>query len=190
MNGQTVSGGLRFGFGFEARVGKDSAAVFLIEKFGGVQLSFAKPLYDIQKYVQVRCGLPAEKDRRLLQILGTEWGRDKDPDIWVKLLLQEARALPKETNIYVTDVRFPNEIAALAKNGFILVHIERPEHIRLNAFVSEAVGGSTKHASETALKDSAALWHVHILNDGTLEEFHTKLLALFPKRDFDFRLAQ
>ena len=81
----------------------------------------------------------------------------------------------KETNIYVTDVRFPNEIAALAKNGFILVHIERPEHIRLNAFVSEAVGGSTKHASETALKDSAALWHVHILNDGTLEELYDQL---------------
>ncbi len=168
--------GLRVGFGYEARVGKDTAASFLISQYGGgVHLSFAAPLYEIQAFVQERCNLPKEKDRRLLQILGTEWGRERDPDIWVNLLLAEMDKLPPQTNVFITDVRFPNEIRALQNRGFILVHIVRPSTQRLAAFTD---GGSTQHASELALKDNKD-WDLTVSNEGTLDDFHRKLSHFF-----------
>ncbi len=171
----STTSGLRIGFGYEARVGKDTAADFLIAEYGGgIRLSFAAPLYEIQAFIQERCGLPKEKDRRLLQILGTEWGRERDPEIWVNLLLRDLDKLPKETNVFITDVRFPNEIAALKSRGFLLVHIERPSPERLAAFTD---GGSLQHASELALKGNRD-WNVTLVNDGTLHEFHDKLRTL------------
>lgn len=175
-NGGNGAKPLRVGFGYEARVGKDTAATFLIGMYGGgVRLSFAQPLYDIQEFVQERCGLPKEKDRRLLQILGTEWGRERNPDIWVNILLAALDALPAHTNVFITDVRFPNEIQALKSRGFILVNLVRPSAQRLAAFTD---GGSTQHASETALKGNRD-WDLTIANESTLDEFHRKLSHFF-----------
>lgn len=174
--------GLRIAFGYEARVGKDTAVDHLISKYGGYRLSFAKALYDIMAVAQEICGLPKEKDRRFLQIVGTEWGREKDPNIWVNIVIRKIRALVEENdenvNIYISDLRFPNEMDALKREGFKLVYISRPVEARTQAFTSENVGGSTKHASEVALCDSEHLFDHHIINDGTLQDFLKNIEAL------------
>jgi hypothetical protein len=61
----------RFGFGFEARVGKDTAVEYLIKKHGGVRISFASPIYDILEYAQNVCGFEKVKDREFLQQIRT-----------------------------------------------------------------------------------------------------------------------
>ncbi|HMP28698.1 MAG TPA: hypothetical protein PKD85_03810 [Saprospiraceae bacterium] len=161
---------LKIAFGFEARVGKDTAVDYLIKTYGGKRLSFAQPLYDIQTYAQNICGLPKEKDRKFLQIVGTEWGRDKDPNIWVNIVLKQIAETPSNENIFISDLRFPNELEALKKAGFITVLITRTEKKRLVEFIKDA-GGSLKHASETSLKGYEKEFNYHIKNHGSLEEF-------------------
>jgi hypothetical protein len=52
--------------------------------------------------------------RRVLQRLGTEVGRELDPNLWVYALLLEAKRIVEAGGrVAITDVRFPNEAAAL-----------------------------------------------------------------------------
>ena len=109
---------MRVAFGCQARVGKSTAVAHLISEHGGLELSFAAPLYNILYFAQETCGLEKRKDRKFLQWIGTEWGREQDDNLWVSLLLQKVEANP-DKNIFVPDLRFPNEIRALKAAGFI-----------------------------------------------------------------------
>ena len=52
----------------------------------------------------------SDRMRRILQWWGTEYRRKQDPDYWIKAAVQHVGAL----GCYVfTDVRFPNEVAAI-----------------------------------------------------------------------------
>ena len=52
--------------------------------------------------------------RRILQHLGTEVGRALDPGLWVYAALQEVkRIVERGGRVAITDVRYPNEAAAL-----------------------------------------------------------------------------
>ena len=65
--------------------GKTTATNALMELYDFENLRFSKPLYDIQNYIYESLGLTLEgaKDRELLQYIGTDWGRKRDPDIWI-----------------------------------------------------------------------------------------------------------
>lgn len=165
---------LRFAFGYQARTGKDTAVEYLIEHYGGKRLSFASAIYDIMSYAQKICGFKEEKDRKFLQIVGTEWGRDKDPNVWVNVVMRKILGESTNANIYISDLRFPNEMKALKDAGFILILITRDEKNRLENFKNDA-GGSTVHASETALRGYEDQFHYKIENNGTLQEFYEKL---------------
>jgi Deoxynucleotide monophosphate kinase len=165
---------LKIAFGFEARVGKDTAVNHLIKNYGGTHLSFAKPLYDIQSYTQKICGLPQEKDRRFLQIVGTDWGREKNPNIWVDIVLKQIQELGTQENIFISDLRFPNELEALKNSGFTTIYITRTEGNRLVEFASDA-GGSLKHSSETSLRGYEQKFDYHIKNHTTLDQFLGKI---------------
>ena len=158
---------MRLAFGYKMGAGKDTAVDYLIQKHGGVQISFAAPIYDIQRYAQERCGFKLEKDRQFLQYIGTDWARKKEPDVWVRLAVE---ATPKEGNVFLSDLRFPNEFKALKREGWTCVKLVRPHQ-------EERKGtGSHSHASETALDVIPDNDWDHILyNDGSLEDFHAKL---------------
>ncbi len=115
---------LRIAFGCTARVGKDTACAYLIKKYGGGRISFAEPLYELLYHCQDFLGFPKQKDRKFLQWVGTEWGRAQDNDIWVKKALEK---LDNHQNFFVSDLRFPNEVKALRKQGFVLVQLIRPD---------------------------------------------------------------
>jgi hypothetical protein len=125
------------------RSGKDTSAAYFIEKFGGTIVSFAAPLYEMQKAIYNIAGLPEKKDRMLLQWLGTEWGRAIDQNIWVNVAVNRIKETPEDTNIYVTDCRFENEEKALRELGFTFVMLKAP----IQDLVERGASG-TQHESE------------------------------------------
>lgn len=159
---------IKIAFGSEARVGKDTACDYLKEKHGGKLLRFADPLYKILYYAQDVCGFPRQKDRKFLQWVGTEWGRAQNDTVWIDATIRE---IPSNNNCYVCDVRFPNELQAMKDAGFYCVRITRK---------NRNIECNPQHTSETALQDSTD-WDAIIVNDGTLEEFYTKLDSIVEK---------
>ncbi len=83
--------------------------------------------------------------RYALQTLGTEWGRNCDPDVWAKACLagaKKAMALGSIfENVVITDLRFVNEARLVREaGGFIW---------RVNRYPFEASdNGAPLHASE------------------------------------------
>lgn len=138
-----------------AQTGKDTAAEALAE-LGYVRVAFAdglrRALYNLNPLVQSgdevvylrhlvdACGWDRAKTecedvRELLQRMGTEAGRDiHGEDCWVDLGIREAE---KHDKVVFTDVRFPNEAAAVRRWGGGLIRIERPGTGPVNSHVSD-----------------------------------------------------
>ena len=65
--------------------------------------------------------------RRLLETLGTEWGRTHiQEDLWTRVASQFVKDCP--TGVIIKDVRFENEVEWLDAEGGTLVHIIRPRY--------------------------------------------------------------
>jgi hypothetical protein len=126
-----------------AGAGKNTVAGLLRAHHGYVELAFADPLYEAVSAISM---LPVEtlKDRavkempvewlgglsprRLLQLLGTDFGRDMvTQDIWVAHLVRrvEANVAAGHRRIAVTDVRFDNECDAIHALGGVVVEVAR-----------------------------------------------------------------
>lgn len=159
---------LRIAFAAKQRSGKDLAAEFILKFYPGDVRKFADPLYRLMYETQEFLGLPKEKDRLFLQLIGTDWGRAKDPNIWVNTLFSTLD-LNSDKNIIITDARFLNEFEALKANGFILVKIESSDELRKQR-------GATlmSHASEVDM-DLYTDYDYVIENNGTVFNFYSKL---------------
>lgn len=157
---------IRIAFGCQKRVGKDTAAEFFESQLGATRLSFAEPLYDILEFACERLGFDYKKDRKFLQWVGTEWARDKDPDVFVNLLIATVQKCYPTQDVIVSDVRMKNEFRKLKENGFTMVRI-----IRDKDEVDE-------HASENDLLYCDE-WDYIINNNGSLEEFYKSLTAMY-----------
>lgn len=144
-----------------ARSGKDTAADHLVAEYGFTRYSFAAPMkeamyrlnpivssdaigsFRYQNLVDVY-GLDDAKDsypeiRRLLQVFGTEVGREMfGPNFWVDLALNSA----KEDKVVISDVRFKNEAEGIKAAGGQVWRINRL-----------GIGPVTNHASEIDLDD-------------------------------------
>ena len=159
---------MKIAFGYKAGSGKDTCVDYLIKKHGGKKIAFSEPLYDILNYAQNICGFEHTKDRKFLQFIGTEWGRETNPNIWVELALK--KCCNTSNNFYCSDVRFLNEFEALRNNGWTLIKLVRDEDIlRIG-------NGNTNHVSETQLDLLPdGKWDYIIDNNGTLEDLYVKL---------------
>jgi hypothetical protein len=78
-------------------------------------LSFASKIKDIA----IELYGMEYKDRELLQKIGSKM-REIDEDVFSKYLIKESK---KYNFVLVDDVRYPNELFYLKKNGFILVKL-------------------------------------------------------------------
>lgn len=105
--------------------------------------------------------------RKILQLLGTEGGRDViHPNIWVNATLGD---LTDKDHVIITDTRFPNEVEGIKKKGGITVKIIRPSKV-----------STSSHPSETALNDYKD-WDYVIVNDGTLSDLELKVKDMLLK---------
>jgi len=107
-----------------------------------------------------------------LQKTGTEAMRHTfGDDFWVKTLKRRVLA-SRDTCFVITDVRFPNEAAAIKSWGGFVVDVVRPQ-----APEALADGRDSDHPSETAL-DLYADWDGVIINDGTIEQLRDQVTKL------------
>ena len=158
---------MKIAFVGKMRSGKDTAADYIMSHEHGVIVKFADPLYKMQHAIYEILGIPEPKrDRKLLQLLGTDWGRATfGEDVWVNTLIKN---LPKSGNIYNTDCRFVNEAEVLKAEGFTIVKIIRDDNLR-----EEAGAEHVYHKSE--LEIDLIKWDFIITNNGTLEQFYSSL---------------
>ena len=123
--------------------------------------------------------------RRLLQVLGTEVGRDMiDPDVWVRMAEKKIQDLWAEgKSVVITAMRFPNEIDMLNRLGGLSVWIERPDEERLNN-AGEAI---QSHASENSV--SSKDFSYVMMNDGTLEQLYRKVEKRLVDNEFSSQFS-
>ena len=160
-----------------ARSGKDTVANFIVAAIGGYRYSFGDPIRAMlaplgvdmsDPYWQARKeeSIPAlgVSPRRMMQTLGTEWGRQLiNPDLW--LIMAHQRLLQNGPGMVVSDVRFDNEAAWIRKHGGRIIHVIRPDTKAVEA-----------HASEDGIEmqDTDA----RLFNSGTLEELQLSVREL------------
>jgi hypothetical protein len=136
--------------------------------------------------------------RKAMQLLGTEWGRACYAPVWVEYTFRKAnelltgvrvRSKPFDAGtgtsgkgsyivdrtdlVFITDVRFTNEIRAVKEAGGEVWKIVRPS--------LEVDDGYGAHASEAEIDapENDELLDAAIVNDGTLAELEEKVqLAL------------
>lgn len=102
------------------------------------KLRFAQPLYEMHDEIrkilkQYNYGNYdySKKDGPLLQMLGTEWGRKIDDNIWVQLLTNRLIDLEENTIVSVEDCRFENEFDAFNSYPKVLrVRLECDRYLR------------------------------------------------------------
>lgn len=163
-----------------ARAGKDTVANFILSHRGGYLYSFADPIRAMLVPLGINMSDPywqARKEdvipalgvspRRLMQTLGTEWGRQIiNPDLW--LILAKQRLLNFGPGMVIADVRFENEASWVRSQGGRVIHIERPNNVAVEA-----------HASEAGVEFKGEEGDIKIVNGGTLEDLQNTIREVF-----------
>lgn len=139
---------------------------------------FAQPLYDIQRYAYERINrdMKGEKDRKLLQFLGTDWGRSIDENLWVNLWRIEVRTYTFKYNYnYVIndDLRFDNEAEQVVAMGGVIFEVQAERDTR-EARIPLIQGD---HLSEKGVTGKYITNSID--NNGTLGDLKGKLKELF-----------
>jgi ABC-type dipeptide/oligopeptide/nickel transport system ATPase subunit len=173
--------------GFNGGMGAGkSTAIQLLGKIADREVrnvKFAQPIYDIQEYAYQRIASvyqrPANfvKDRKLLQWIGTEWGRDSiSPDLWLSIWREEVlrlQHLNPDALIVCDDVRFDNEAMALRGLGGKIIRIvaDRAQE--------RTMAGIANHASEAGI--SAHYIDYLVENNGTVSDLNASLTYLYQR---------
>lgn len=175
--------GLLFGLTGPPGAGKDAAALHLVEAHRFHRLAFADeirrallvldpcvkgcaPLSEIiDKYGWDLAKSHWPEVRRLLQVLGTELGRElHGPDVWVNKVFAAIADLDPDQRIVISDVRFENEATAVHLHGGQIVRLTR------NTNSPDAVMSHRSEVESAGLKPDCV-----IANEGTLEQLHGAL---------------
>lgn len=167
--------------------GKSEVGRFLARDRGWQLHAFSQPLKDA---LSVMFGWSLEKldsdfawkerldprlgfsPRKAMQTLGTEWGRNLSPTLWVDLARHHANFhfnLFPSIPLIFTDLRFDNEAEWVRSCGGQVVRILRPG----------LVAGKDEHASEKGVTDS--LVSFSLSNEGTLPDLYRKVTSLCTK---------
>jgi len=204
--------------GFQG-VGKDTFANYLVENYGFLKYSFASATKDIlatlfgwdrnmlegdtiesRKFRETvdlwwseKLAIPELTPRKVLQLIGTDLFRKHfNYNIWVqcveKKLLSHLESDPN-SNIIISDCRFPNEIEMLKKLGFKLIHIQRnlPEWFDQYKSGIDCAQASELHISETSwIREH---FDYDIINQyDNLETFYSKINE-FVKNNFNLDIS-
>lgn len=173
-----------YGFAGRKRSGKDTAAKVLIEA-GLTKIALAdgvrRSVEILDPYLRSNDGSKTRrwselghtwesvKDsewsneaRRLLQVLGTDLGRDfYSENFWVERFLDKVSTT--DVDVVCTDVRFQNEVDAITNAGGVVILVTRPGLEEVDLHESEKLDILPTHT---------------VLNDGSVEDLHSKVRSL------------
>lgn len=151
--------------------GKDTAAQYLIERYGGFRMAFADELKRIAAHL-FRVD-PVQKDdhtREVLQRMGVAM-RDIDENVWVNALIREAKDVAEwygHKYCYVPDVRFPNEVQGIVNNYGSVIRLDPSESVRqarVFTLYPDMDPKRLNHVSETALDTYSGWFDMRIKTD-------------------------
>lgn len=162
-----------------AGAGKGSVANVLVTGAGFVEIAFADPIYEAVAAI-TGISVAKLKDRRiketvipwlgksprqLLQLLGTEFGRNMIRDsIWVDRAMRTADWHDSiGAHTVITDARFDNEAEAVRGRGGVIWQVVRET-------ASCLADDTARHASEAGIRPE--LVDLVIDNNGTLEDLY------------------
>lgn len=166
-------------------VGKSTAIQYLkdYQKNSVRCLKFAQPLYDMQDMIYRRISQvharPSTfiKDRKLLQWLGTEWGRDTiSQNLWVDLWKAEVAQLSADepdTIIVCDDLRFNNEAEVVKSLAGKVVKV-------VTEIITDrdvAGNGIKNHISEGGI--SLGFVDIVVENNTSMKDFLSRLDVVF-----------
>ncbi len=146
----------------KAGAGKSYACKYLIDKYGFTPGKMACSLYGIAK--QYFGMTEKNKDRNLLQYMGTDVGRTVNENIWVKRFIEDIEIVEKTAkglynksiNFCSDDIRFFNEYLALTNRGWVGIYLNVPDEVRIERLKGrdgDAQVSTLQHSSETALDE-------------------------------------
>ena len=168
------------------RHGKDTCAMYLVEKYGFIQISFAQPLKEMckvlfnftdeQLYGDQKEVIDQEwqiTPRAAFQYIGTELFRSQmkhlipniDDNFWVKCLESKINSLIKnnpDIKIVISDVRFPNEIAMIKQ--------QKGTIIRVNRTILDTIDN---HESEKLISELSVNYDIQ--NNNSLDDLYSQL---------------
>lgn len=158
----------------KAQNGKDTSAAFLkdILTNDGARVCIAH-YADLLKHIcKAFFGWNGEKDekgRHILQYVGTDVIRKREPAFWVDFIVKVLELFYDEWDyVIIPDCRFPNEVEKM-RDHFDTVHIR----VTRPGFVSPLTKEQQKHISETALDNTVP--DFTIVNSGTLYDLRDAL---------------
>jgi len=196
---------LLIGYGGPAGSGKDASADHLVDRHGFTKLNMSDPLLaamlildpiipapgkyiagahmnsnerfsDLHKifgYVETK---KHPEVRRLLQQLGTEFGRKVlGEDTWVNIAarriiqLREAAVASEDGNVAITGIRYRNELEMIHRLGGTSVWVKRPS--------LTGIGALSAHSSENSLSEED--FDATLLNDGSLGDLELATTKMF-----------
>lgn len=169
----------------KAQNGKDTVASIIKDKLVSDGSRVLITHYaDLLKYICKNYfdwdGNKDENGRHLLQYIGTDVIRKKNPSLWVDFVAMMLSYFHENWDyVLIPDCRFPNEIAVMIENGFDVVHlrVERP------GFENGLTGKQSEHASETALDDFVPDYK--IINSGNLKALEEKVYQWIKENLYD-----
>lgn len=146
-----------------AGAGKDSVAIILASGHGALRLSFAEPiramLAALVDHLDISRDYLTERElkettipgigasyRQLAQTLGTEWGRQQIPGLWINMartLMDELEADNRRAGFdprmwVISDVRFPDEAEFIRQRGGVIWRVVRHGTEPVRQHISEA----------------------------------------------------
>jgi hypothetical protein len=201
--------------------GKDTVADYLTNVHGFRRISFAGVLKDacavifgwdrellegrtkesrrwreeVDPWWAEKLNMPTLTPRWVLQYMGTDVLRNHFHDnIWVHAV--EHRMLSTQDNIVISDVRFPNEIAAIKQAGGLVIRTHRgpdPEWYRSAEIVNKGPTKNLSWASNRAILDSYKIhpsetawigteFDAVLDNDGTVDQLYVQVTDLLRDR--------
>ena len=156
------------GIAGRAGVGKTTAANAIaasLERQGRTVriLPFAAPL----KRIAFSLGWDGKKDargRRLLEVLGTDAGREYDPDLWVRLWRDAAEGeLSSGVVVIADDVRFANETDAVRARQGLVVRL-----VRSRGWLADSLAWIGRRFAHPSNRDRVRADRTYVVRDGDI----------------------
>lgn len=161
------------------RSGKNTVGDYLVSNYGFNEFAFGTGIGEV-----IKTYFPEElkkgKPRHFYQHIGQSM-RELDKDVWVKYLLNSinefqysyTRNFDKEANIVITDSRQYNEVAALRREGYLIVKVVADEEKRINRIIDSGDNFDINMLfHDTELQVDTVVADIEIHNNGTLEELY------------------